>query len=153
METKSSIAREQLPRQALRSANAVLVVRAVSDLDALRRMKGRDRPKHVELRLPALTPHQSIAFESCLNAGLRECGCSLGAKFMLLAFVGSIVWQELYSYWNLSHLVGFLCRTFVVVFLLSGLGKLLGIAIGKLEVSRIAKEIAAIAQIKMADTG
>jgi hypothetical protein len=76
-----------------------------------------------------------------LNQDLQECGCSLGATFMGVGFLGSVLWQSLFSAWNILHWPGFLLRALLTVIMAAGGGKFLGLALAETRLRRVEEHI------------
>lgn len=115
-------------------------IRCADDLAVIRRVRNR-RHLQILLRVPGLSPDKSSVWESKLNSGLEECGCSLGAKCMFGALAGSVLWQFFYSSWSISHWPGFLLRTVLAVIAAGGAGKFLGLALAEARIQAIEKQI------------
>lgn len=115
-------------------------VRCADDLAIIRRLRNR-RNVHILLCVPGLAVDKSSVWESRLNAALKECGCSLGAKFMCAALAGSIIGQSLNSSWSVPHWPGFLFRSLLAVLAASVMGKLSGLALAKRRLQTIEKQI------------
>jgi len=99
-----------------------VVVRCTSDLEILHKMKNRRRLQ-VFLRISGLPIETSKQWEAKLNSSLKECGCSLGAKCVIVALGASVIWQTIYSFWSVSHWPVFFLRTLTVVFVAGAVGK------------------------------
>jgi hypothetical protein len=117
-----------------------LVVRTAADVEAMRRSKHALRAL-ILLRVSGLPVETSKQWEAKLNLALRECGCSLGAKSSIAAFVASLVWQSTFSLWSPSHWPFFLLRTFLLILLAGAAGKSIGILHARTEVKAIEKRI------------
>jgi hypothetical protein len=117
-----------------------VVVRTASDVGTVRKSRNARR-MHILLRISGLSIETSKQWEAKLNAALRECGCSLGAKCVIAAFVASIIWQSTFSLWSISHWPAFLLRTFLLILLAGAAGKSVGLARGRAEVEAIEKQI------------
>jgi hypothetical protein len=105
-------------------------IRCADDLAIIRRVRHR-RKLHLFLRVPGLAIDKTSVWEARLNAALKECGCSLGAKSMFAALAGSIIWQFLYSSWSMSHWLGFMGRSVLTVVVAGAIGKLTGLALAE----------------------
>lgn len=117
-----------------------LVVRSASDVEALRKSRNARRV-FVLLRVSGLPLDTSKRLEVKLNSALRECGCSLGAKCVIAAFLSSIIWQSTFSLWGISHWPAFLLRTFLLILLAGAAGKSVGLVRARVEVEAIEKKI------------
>jgi hypothetical protein len=95
----------------------------------------------VVLQIPGLPAEQASGWESQLNRLLKECGCSLGAKSVLLAVALSVVYQFSRSSWSISHMPIFLLRTAIVALLGGVAGKLIGLMLANRGLVRITKKI------------
>jgi hypothetical protein len=118
------------------------VVRCASDLETLRKMRSARR-LHVLLRIPGLPLETSNSWQTNLNSALKECGCSLGARFGLASFAASLLWQTVFSLWSVSHWPAFLLRTVALVFLAGALGKFAGKMRARAQIRAIAQNIRA----------
>jgi hypothetical protein len=121
---------------AARSMPQFLLVRTSAELRALERLKIRHHAI-VLLRVPGIPHDKSDRWERKLNSHLKECGCSLGAKFTLLAAGGSVIWQVYCSTWGISHWPWFVARTLIAMFVCGILGKSLGIALARIGLRNI----------------
>ena len=83
----------------------ILKVEYADDLAAIRRLRSR-RNFHIVLRVPGLALDRASVWEPRLNAALKECGCSLGARCMLVSLAGSIIWAVPLFVMGHSTLVG-----------------------------------------------
>lgn len=117
-----------------------IVARTAADVETLPRSR-YGRRTLILLRIPGLPIEISQPWETRLNLALRECGCSLGAKFSIAAFVASLVWQSTFSLWSPSHWPVFLLRTFLLILLGGAVGKSIGILRARTEVEAIEKKI------------
>lgn len=117
-----------------------VLVRCASDMEILRKIRNRQRLCFL-LRIPGLPVETSKKWESKLNSCLKECGCSLGAKFVIAAFGASVIWQSIYSFWSFSHWPVFFVRTFLAVIVAGAIGKFVGIARAKAEIRTIEEKI------------
>ena len=93
------------------------------------------------LRVSGIPTETSKQWEAKLNSSLRECGCSLGAKCVIAAFVASLIWQSTLSLWSISHWPAFLLRTFLLTLLAGAAGKSVGLMWARVEVEAIEKQI------------
>jgi hypothetical protein len=118
------------------------VVRCASDLETLRKIRSARR-LHVLLRISGLPLETSKAWQTNLNSALKECGCSLGARFGLAGFAASLLWQTVFSLWSVSHWPAFLLRTVTVVFLAGAFGKIAGKIRARAQIRAIAQNIRA----------
>ena len=118
----------------------ILVVRRAADFAELRRVRNK-RLLRFLFRVPGLSPDVSRDWEARLNANLKECGCSLGAKCTLAGIAASVVWQSFYSFWSIAHWPGFLLRTSFVIVAAGGIGKLLGLALAERGIRNLERQI------------
>jgi hypothetical protein len=116
------------------------IVRRASDVEALRKLRSARR-MHILLRISGLPTEASKQWEAKLNSSLRECGCSLGAKCVMAAFVASLVWQSEFSHWGISHWPVFLLRTFLLILAAGAVGKSAGKLRARVEIRAIEKKI------------
>lgn len=119
----------------------IVVVRSAADLASLRNSR-RSKNLRILLELPGISPQKTAEWENGLNEHLRECGCSLGAKFAIGGLAFSIVYQAFVLGWQSGNVVWFLLRAGGFMFAGAGLGKLLGLAIAKHRIVRIERMIA-----------
>lgn len=63
--------------------SAVLVIHQATELEALRRRRGRRGIQRVVLALPG-PPREIQRAERRINAGLHACGCGVGAVFVVV---------------------------------------------------------------------
>jgi len=117
-----------------------VVVRTASDVATLRKLR-RSRRMHVLIRVAGLPIKTSRQWEMKLNTALQECGCSLGAKFVIGAFVASLIWQSTFSFWSISHWPAFLLRAFSLILLGGAAGKSIGLARARVNVEAIETKI------------
>lgn len=117
-----------------------VVVRTASDVGTVRKSRNTRR-MHIFLRVSGLSIETSKQWEAKLNSALRECGCSLGAKCAVAAFLASIIWQSTFSLWSISHWPAFLLRTFLLILLAGAAGKSVGLVRARVEVEAIEKQI------------
>jgi hypothetical protein len=117
-----------------------VVVRTASDVGTVRESR-HARRMPILLRVRGLSIETSKQWEAKLNTALRECGCSLGAKCAIAAFVGSILWQSTFSLWSISHWPAFLLRSFLLILLAGAAGKSVGLVRARVEVEAIEKQI------------
>jgi hypothetical protein len=99
------------------------------------------RKLHLFLRVPGLALDKTSVWEARLNAALKECGCSLGAKSMSAALAGTIIWQFVYSSWSMSHWLGFIGRSVLAVLVAGVIGKLSGLALAESRLRSIEEHI------------
>ena len=116
------------------------IVRRASGVEALRKLRSARRMR-ILLRISGLPTEASKQWEAQLNASLKECGCSLGAKCVMAAFVASLVWQSEFSHWSISHWPAFLLRTFLLVLVAGATGKTLGKLRARAEIRAIERKI------------
>lgn len=122
------------------SRRGFLIQRA-DDLDLIQKPALSIRHSHVLVRIPGASAEQVLAWESELNEQLRECGCSLGAKFASMTLLLLVLWQFIHPVWNIYHLCFWLLRTMGVAFAAGGVGKLLGLTWAKYKIRGIADEM------------
>lgn len=118
----------------------ILIVRSAANLRALRKVRNRRRLLLV-LRVPGLPRDISRKWETKLNSSMRECGCSLGAKCVIVAFLSSVLWQSLYSSWSVSYWPVFLLRTLLIVLVAGAVGKIVGQTRAAAEIRAIEEKI------------
>jgi hypothetical protein len=124
-----------------RSTESRLIIRSTRDVESLLDA-GRDRRRlTVLIHISGLPPEKSLEWELKLNSLLHECGCSLGAKFVIFALAVSILWQCFQSNWAIMHWPGFLVRTLAAAFVAGGIGKLIGIAFARVRMKKVAGQI------------
>jgi len=116
----------------------IVIFRSIDELDALCQAKMRWRRAHLFLRIPELPGKQVSQLETALNKRFNDCGCSMGARFVLLALAGSVLWQFWHSDWSILGWPWFLARTLSVMILAGGIGKLFGIKNSRLALSTFA---------------
>lgn len=93
------------------------------------------------LRIPGMAEPEALAAAERLNADRAECGCSLGARAMTLAFVVTLALLMLgYGVFTLALLVR-LPITLAVGVVFAMLGKAVGIAMGR---RRARREVARV---------
>jgi hypothetical protein len=114
-----------------------LIIKSASDIEVLWQRRKSYRQTFAFIRVPRLAQGESRQLEARVNSYLRECGCSLGAKFMLLGFFVSTVWQFVDRAWSLAYWPGFLLRTFLVVLLAGAFGKSVGLMRAKFGMRRV----------------
>lgn len=119
---------------------SLVIVRSTSDLRALRNA-GNRRFLLPLLRLPGVPAELSREWESKLKTSLRECGCSLGAKCVVAGAGASVVWQSLYSHWNVGQSPAFLLRTLLLCFAAGMGGKLASKARASARIDRIEEKM------------
>jgi len=109
---------------------APLIVRDVQQLRALGELKAFRSRQALVLELPELSSTAAFAVAERLNALRRECGCSLGAKFMVVSFVLSAAW--------LLKTYGFGVAVFwrapiavLAAIFFAAIGKLIGLALAR----------------------
>ena len=115
----------------------VAVIRNAADLRSLLESRRRRRQNHVLLEIPGMPEAQCLRWEARLNACLRECGCSMGARCSAAALLASVVGQFLQHGWSLTQWPAFILRTVLLVFIAGGLGKLLGLALAEFQIRYI----------------
>jgi len=93
------------------------------------------------LHVPGLASDKTIVWQAGVNAALKECGCSLGAKSMCAALGGSIIWRFLYSSWSVSHWLAFVWQSILAVLAAGVIGKLLGLTLAEARLRSIEKQI------------
>jgi hypothetical protein len=129
------------PTVVQRHGPKVFVIQSAADSDLLKKARVSLLRSGVLVRVPGLPIEKSLHWELELNANLRECGCSLGAKFVLIGLAASVVWQFVFLSWDISHWPWFFVRTILTMLVSGAAGKLLGIALAKARIRRIAKQI------------
>lgn len=129
----------------------IVVLHSSEDLDVLREAKMGLKRVVLLLRIPGLSQEDSRHWEGLLNARFNECGCKMGAAFVLFGLIGSALWQSLRSGWGFLHWPWFLFRTFLAMLLCGLFGKLIGIGYARLHLRRIASQIQKLA--RTAETG
>jgi hypothetical protein len=85
-------------------ADSLVIVRNVDDLKTLSRSPLLYSRKPLTFRLPELSASEAEALSSRLNQARSECGCSLGAKCMIVGALATLAW--------LSARYGFLTAAF-----------------------------------------
>jgi hypothetical protein len=120
----------------------ILIVHSAAEVGALARLRHHHRRRWlVRLRIPGLAPDQAAPWEQQLNVLLRDCGCSLGAKCVLIGLAGSIVAQATGSGWGPAQWPWFLARTVLAMVGGGVLGKALGLGLARAGIVRIAGKI------------
>src|SRR6267142_1541998 len=118
-----------------------LIIRSRRDVESLLQL-GSDRGRlSVFVQISGLPREKSLEWEVKLNSFLHECGCSLGAKFVILALAVSILLQSFQSSWAIIHWPGFLLRTLAAAFAAGGIGKLIGIGVARVQLKKVAGQI------------
>jgi hypothetical protein len=86
----------------------------------------------VKLAVPGMDPNVAAHYESSINASLRECGCRLSAVFLVVAVCAAAIVDVLQ--WSFIHqaTVTAIASELVVAFIVSGIGRIAGIAIARL---------------------
>jgi hypothetical protein len=118
--------------------------KCASDIESTWRRKSLYRRTYIRLRVPRLSQEECLRLEGKLNAYLRECGCSLGAKCMLGGVAASIGWQNALLAWGPPYWPGFLMRSVVAALLFGAIGKTAGIAWAKMGMMRIVDRVRGI---------
>ena len=126
-----------------------LIVRPGDDVELLRQPARAPRRTIALLQIPGLPREKSLEWQLKLNALLRECGCSLGAKFVLLAVVGSIIWQSLRLEWELASWPRFLLLILAAMFIAGCLGKAIGIGVARTRIKRIARQTSISPRVRL----
>jgi hypothetical protein len=124
----------------------IVVLHSPENLDVLRKSKMGLGHVVLLLRIPGLLQEDSRRLEAQLNTRFNECGCKMGAAFVLFALIGSVVWQSLRSGWGFLHWPWFLLQTFLAMFLCGLFGKLIGIGYARLHLRRITGQIQKLAR-------
>lgn len=137
----SSNVNQDTPAVVPRYASIVCVIQSAADAELLKKPSVFSRRSRVLVRVPGLPAEKSVHWELQLNAALRECGCSLGAQFVFLGLAASVIWQFVFLSWDISHWPWFFVRTILTMLVSAAAGKLLGIALAKARIRRIAKQI------------
>jgi hypothetical protein len=107
-----------------------LIIRDVQQLRTLGESKAFRSRQPLVLDLPEFSGPQAFAAAERLSALRRECGCSLGAKFLSIGFVLSAVW--LLRNYGLS--IAALWRApiaLLAAICFAGLGKAIGLALAR----------------------
>jgi hypothetical protein len=118
----------------------MIIIKSKSDLRGL--LVDNKSPKElIKLEIRGLTEDELVSWQTKLNSFVNECGCSLGAKFMLgfvtiyLAII--VVWPNLIAETLLYKiLIGF-------AILISGaiIGKVMGITMAKINFRKSCKQL------------
>lgn len=137
---------ESGPRAIQVRVRPIVLLHSSEDLDVLREKKMSPERAVLLLRIPGLSQEDTRHWEPLLNTRFNECGCKMGAAFVLFALIGSVIWQSLSSGWGFLHWPWFLFRTFLAMFLCGLFGKLSGIGYARLHLRRIAGQIQKLAR-------
>jgi hypothetical protein len=118
-----------------------LHLRTAGDIRTLREATIVRRRPSVAIDVPGIPADRRLYWELELNSALRECGCSLGARGVLLAAVASLVYQFGWSSLQPSYWPGFLVRKLAGMFVAGAIGKIVGLERANAKVRRIAGEV------------
>jgi hypothetical protein len=132
---------------------SVCFIRTAADLNLLQQPRAARRRLYVVLEIAGIPPEQSLRWESRLNTLLRECGCTLGARFSAAALFASIIWQFLQHAWNLPSWPAFLLRTGLAVFIAGGLGKLAGLGLAEFRIRCISSRLTRLVENRSGERG
>jgi hypothetical protein len=123
-------------------AKGIVVIRSSADLNRFTH-SGPRKNLRILLEIPGLPAEKTAAWETALNEQLRQCGCSLGAKFVVLGLALAVAYQFLVSTWQPSHLLAFLLRTLAFMLVGGIAGKVLGLSLARKRITEIEERLAA----------
>jgi hypothetical protein len=128
----------------------VLLIRDLAALHALLRRpqvvkRGARRP--VLLDVPGTTPDERAVWDAALDAYRRDCGCSMGGAFSLLAIALVLAWRG----WSLAQAGGVTLGSVLAAALVAlgigvvmgGVGKAVGLARARARFRRVVTRIIA----------
>jgi hypothetical protein len=119
---------------------AMITIRSASDARALLRQSAIHR-RTVLVRNPHIPADQLLQWELDLNRHLRDCGCSLGAVFVLLTFAVWLVLLLAQLPSSFADWFWMLARMIVLVALGGGLGKIAGLARARFSILTIIRRM------------
>src|ERR1035437_8166060 len=82
---------------------------------------------------------QKICYVEKIKKYSNECGCSWGANFLMASIGGVIVYLIFYYDWKNTNPVKLILTAALAIFICSGIGKVLGIAIAKIKLQLLYK--------------
>jgi len=109
------------------SAN-VLIIRTADQLRSYGNSPLMKTKQPLLLQLPELSAEESTAISERINHDLNECGCSLGAKFMISALLLVVGWLFTQPLMFSPALLWQLPLMLAIVVAAAGTGKMMGIS-------------------------
>ena len=122
----------------------VATIRSARDAEALLRTRAFAPRTTIVVAAPGASPEQALQWELDLNAHVHECGCALGARFTIGALGACVVWQLLHLTPHAVDWLWFAARTFGLMFVAGGVGKMLGLARARAGIAAIARRMRAL---------
>jgi hypothetical protein len=112
---------------------STFIVRDENDLRRIMRL----RRSAVEVAISQFDSHRNRELEARINRHLGECGCDMSAMFVF-ASVSLMIAANMLEWWRISpHFAAAVGIELALVIVLSGVGKLLGIAMARWKLSTI----------------
>lgn len=119
-----------------------LIIRTRSELVTLskfHRFSLMPRHESIILEFGELTKDEKTSWEKKLTRLYNDCGCSLGAVFLLCSLVSFAVHFILFPLWSILHILEYVLITVFSSVIASFAGKVLGILMGHIRFQKYSR--------------